>query len=226
MRSMHPSNPADPRPCGRMCRIRLNGVSSAMPQSTSTRLRGWSGVRGGPAPPGHLAHIFGKPATHVVRTPGGIRAATLCATHPHGNFALESANASAECCHTSACTTRSVGHPAPTELELTGRYALAAYPEGALTVTLEDAQNNRAVFPASASTSEGFVVRSRSPYSPSEHGAANSGSASGGFPSLSSRRTSPLPSGAAVPSPGTPNPHRAPSRASPCRSRRPTSSGL
>ncbi|MFC8095433.1 hypothetical protein [Streptomyces sp. NPDC057301] len=34
-----------------------------------------------------------------------------------------------------------------------------AHPEGALTVTLEDAQNNRAVFPASASTGEDFVVR-------------------------------------------------------------------
>ncbi|MFC8094598.1 glycosyltransferase family 2 protein [Streptomyces sp. NPDC057301] len=106
------------------------------------------------------ADISGKPATHVVQTPGGIRAATLYTTHPHGNFTLDIGERKHGVLpHLSLHDTVRWASGTAKELEFSGRCTLAAHPEGALTVTLEDAQNNRAVFSASASTGEGFVVR-------------------------------------------------------------------
>ncbi|MGW6904847.1 glycosyltransferase family 2 protein [Streptomyces sp. NPDC054940] len=104
--------------------------------------------------------ISGRPATHVVHTAEGPRAATLYTTHPHGNFTLDLGERKHRVLpHLSLHDTVRWASGTLTELEFTGRCTLAAHPEGALTVALENEQRHRAVFQASASSSEDFVVR-------------------------------------------------------------------
>lgn len=106
------------------------------------------------------ADVSGEAATHIVGTSEGARAVTLYTTHPHGNFTLDLGERKHGVLpHLSLHDTVRWASDTPTELEFTGRCTLAARPEGALTVTLENEQHNRAVFQASASSSEDFVVR-------------------------------------------------------------------
>ncbi|MFI7408876.1 glycosyltransferase [Streptomyces sp. NPDC049627] len=107
------------------------------------------------------ADVSGKAATHLVDTSEGARAVTLYTTHPHGNFTLDIGERKhAVLLQISVDDTIRWAPDAPTELEITGRCALAGYPEGGLTVTLEDGQGGVAVFRAShGPDGGGFVVR-------------------------------------------------------------------
>ncbi len=106
--------------------------------------------------------VSGKAATHIVTTAEGTRAVTLYTTHPHGNFTLDIGERK----HAVLPQLRlneaiRWASDAPTELEFTGSCALAGYPEGALTVAMENEQSAAAVFRASqVSERDGtFVVR-------------------------------------------------------------------
>ncbi|MFE6625269.1 glycosyltransferase [Streptomyces sp. NPDC057740] len=106
--------------------------------------------------------VSGKPTTHVVDTAEGLRAVTLYTTDPHGNFTLDLGERK----HTVPSRLR-LGDTvrwapdAPTELEFTGRCALAGFPEGALAVTLTDGQGGSVTHrPARRPEPDGaFVVR-------------------------------------------------------------------
>lgn len=102
--------------------------------------------------------VSGKAATHVVNEDGETRAVTLYATRPHGNFTLDIGERKhAVSPQVSVCTVR-WAPGAPTELEFTGRCALAGVPDGALRVHLEDGRGGTAAFPAHASPSGGDIV--------------------------------------------------------------------
>ncbi len=105
--------------------------------------------------------VSGRAATHIVDTSEGARAVTLYTTHPHGNFTLDIGERKhAVLPQIGMDDTMRWAPGTTTELELTGRCALAGYPEGALTVTLEDGQGGLAVFRASQGPDDGgFVVR-------------------------------------------------------------------
>ncbi|MEU6183581.1 glycosyltransferase family 2 protein [Streptomyces coeruleorubidus] len=105
------------------------------------------------------ADVSGKAATHVVGTAEGPRAATLYATHPHGNFTLDLGEQKyAVLPNLNLHDTVRWASDAPTELEFTGRCTLAAHPEGTLAATLRNDQGDSATFPAST-TGDAFVVR-------------------------------------------------------------------
>jgi CDP-glycerol glycerophosphotransferase len=90
-----------------------------------------------------------------------IRAVTLYATKPHGNFTLDIGERKHEVPPHLNVTSVRWAPGAPTELEFTGRCTLAAFPDGALAVHLEDGAGGSAVFPARACPQAGgdFVVR-------------------------------------------------------------------
>ncbi|WP_155053809.1 glycosyltransferase family 2 protein [Streptomyces blattellae] len=105
------------------------------------------------------AGISGKSTTHVVETAEGIRAVTLYTTSPHGNLTLDIGERKHEVLDRLSLQDEVRWAPeAPTELQFTGRCKLAAVPEGALTVTLDDGRGGSAAFPVSVS-GDGFVVR-------------------------------------------------------------------
>ncbi|MCF1647273.1 glycosyltransferase [Streptomyces indiaensis] len=105
--------------------------------------------------------VSGAPATHLVGSGEALRAVTLYATRPHGNFTLDIGERKHEVLpHLSLDDVRwATGTPA--ELELTGRCTLAALPGGALAVQLEDGTGRTAAFPVSlGSPADGdFIVR-------------------------------------------------------------------
>lgn len=107
------------------------------------------------------ADVSGEAATHIVETSEGSRAVTLYTTHPHSNFTLDLGERKhAVLPQISLVDTIRWAPDTRTELDLTGRCALAGYPEGALTVALEDGHGGIAVFQASqVAESGGFVVR-------------------------------------------------------------------
>ncbi len=105
------------------------------------------------------ADVSGKATTHVLDTNEGPRAATLYTTNPHGNFTLDLGEQKyAVLPHLSLHTTVRWASDATTELEFTGRYTLAAHPEGALAAILRNDRGQSATFPASM-TGGAFVVR-------------------------------------------------------------------
>ncbi|MGI5375648.1 glycosyltransferase [Streptomyces sp. CA-251387] len=105
------------------------------------------------------ADVSGEAATHVVDTTEGPRAVTLYTTHPHGNFTLDLGERKhAVLSRLGLDDTVRWASDAPTELEFTGRCALAAHPEGTLTVALRSDLGDSAAFPASA-TGGTFAVR-------------------------------------------------------------------
>ncbi|MFC9681709.1 glycosyltransferase family 2 protein [Streptomyces sp. NPDC056948] len=107
------------------------------------------------------AGLSGAAATHILHTPGGIRAVTLYATKPHGNLTLDIGERKHKVLPQVSLHTVGWAPDTPRELEFAGRCTLAAHPDGALTVHLEDGQGDTAVFPArTVSQPDGdFVVR-------------------------------------------------------------------
>ncbi|WP_435280732.1 glycosyltransferase family 2 protein [Streptomyces koelreuteriae] len=106
--------------------------------------------------------ISGAATTHVLHTPGGIRAVTLYATKPHGNVTLDIGERKHKVLPQMSLHSVRWAEDAPTELEFTGRCTLASRPEGALAVHLEDGQGGTAAFPARPASQSGggdFVVR-------------------------------------------------------------------
>ncbi|WP_436845785.1 hypothetical protein [Streptomyces tibetensis] len=105
--------------------------------------------------------VSGAPATHLVGSGEALRAVTLYATRPHGNFTLDIGERKHEVLpHLSLDGVRwAPGSPA--ELEVTGRCTLAALPDGALTVHLADDSGRTAVFAAGPGSPAGgpFTVR-------------------------------------------------------------------
>lgn len=104
--------------------------------------------------------VSGTASTRVIDLAGDMRAVTLYATRPHGNFTLDIGEQKHDVLpHLSIDTVRWASD-APTELEFTGRCTLADYPEAALTVTLTDEQGNIVAFSARRSSeSAEFAVR-------------------------------------------------------------------
>ncbi|GAA2272927.1 hypothetical protein GCM10010234_04770 [Streptomyces hawaiiensis] len=105
--------------------------------------------------------VSGAPATHLVGSGEALRAVTLYATKPHGNFTLDIGERKHEVLpHLNLDGVRwAIG--ASAELELSGRCTLAALPDGALAVHLEDGRGGTAVFPVSPGSPAGgdFIVR-------------------------------------------------------------------
>ncbi|QOV35947.1 glycosyltransferase family 2 protein [Streptomyces ferrugineus] len=106
--------------------------------------------------------VSGEATTHIVDTAGGLRAVTLYTTDPHGNFTLDLGERKHPVRRrlTARPTVRWAAD-APTELELTGRCALAGHPQGALTVTLDDGEGRTVVHQVSGDSHRGgeFTVR-------------------------------------------------------------------
>ncbi|GAA2420216.1 glycosyltransferase family 2 protein [Streptomyces glaucus] len=103
--------------------------------------------------------VAGEPATHVVDTAEGLRAVTLYTTKPYGNFTLDIGERKHEVLSRLGLDTAGWAPDAPAELELTGRCTLAARPDGALTVTLEDGEGHSAAFPVRDFAGDRFTVR-------------------------------------------------------------------
>ncbi|MER5429799.1 glycosyltransferase family A protein [Streptomyces sp. NPDC002588] len=103
--------------------------------------------------------VSGAAATHLVDTADGMRALTLYTTKPHGNFTLDIGERK----HAVPPRLRFDGtirwaRDAATELELTGRCALASYPVGDLVAAFENDRGDKARFAASA-IGDGFLIR-------------------------------------------------------------------
>jgi hypothetical protein len=104
--------------------------------------------------------VSGRPATHLVDTAEGLRAVTLYTTEPHGNLTLDLGERKHEVLPQLGIDKVRWAADAPTELELTGRCGLAAFPAEALTVTLRDDRDRAVPFPARRCSGGGaFVVR-------------------------------------------------------------------
>ncbi|MFE6195560.1 glycosyltransferase [Streptomyces sp. NPDC057838] len=105
--------------------------------------------------------VCGSPATHIVGSGDALRAVTLYATKPYGNLTLDIGERKHEVLPQLNVATVRWAPGAPTELELAGRCTLAAVPDGALAVCLEDGRGGSATFPARRASESGgdFVVR-------------------------------------------------------------------
>ncbi|MEU2058974.1 glycosyltransferase family 2 protein [Streptomyces sp. NPDC013455] len=87
--------------------------------------------------------VSGEASTRVVATGEGLRAVTLYATRPHGNFTLDLGEVKhAVAPHVGMDPGVRWAVDAPTELELTGRCTLAEYPEGELKAVLVGSQGD------------------------------------------------------------------------------------
>ncbi|MET9394261.1 hypothetical protein ABZY20_28300 [Streptomyces sp. NPDC006624] len=107
------------------------------------------------------AQVSGAPTTHVVDTGDDMRAVTLYATTPHGNFTLDIGERKHAVLPQLNVATVRWAPDSPTELEFAGRCTLAAAPDGALAVHLEDGCGHSADFPARPASQAGgdFLVR-------------------------------------------------------------------
>ncbi|MEU3936350.1 hypothetical protein AB0E85_30575 [Streptomyces sp. NPDC029044] len=105
--------------------------------------------------------VSGAPTTHIVAGDDEIRAVTLYATRPHGNFTLDIGERKHAVPPQLTVTSVRWAPGTPAELEFTGRCTLAALPDGVLAVHLEDGAGGSAVFPARACSQVGddLVVR-------------------------------------------------------------------
>ncbi|MFB6844785.1 glycosyltransferase family 2 protein [Streptomyces sp. NPDC056373] len=105
--------------------------------------------------------VSGAPTTHLVGSGEALRAVTLYATRPHGNFTLDIGERKHEVLPHLDLDGVRWATGASTELELTGRCTLAALPDGALAVHLENDRGRTAAFPAGPGSPAGgdFTVR-------------------------------------------------------------------
>ncbi|MFI5689049.1 glycosyltransferase family 2 protein [Streptomyces sp. NPDC051636] len=106
--------------------------------------------------------VSGKANTQVVGADEELRAVTLYTTKPHGNFTLDLGELKHEVLRHLSLGDIRWAADAPTELEITGRCTLAAYPDGALVVELAEGEGGSSAFPArrvSGSSDGDFVVR-------------------------------------------------------------------
>ncbi|MFJ2831842.1 glycosyltransferase family 2 protein [Streptomyces sp. NPDC087263] len=107
--------------------------------------------------------VSGRASTRVVDTEQGVRAAALYTTKPHGNFTLDlGENGHRVPPHLLPGGVRWAAD-APTELEFTGRCTLAAYPDGALVVSLANGQGETAAFPVRRTADDGDTFTARVP---------------------------------------------------------------
>ncbi|MFI8187338.1 glycosyltransferase [Streptomyces sp. NPDC085946] len=107
------------------------------------------------------ADVSGKPATHLVDVGGELRAVTLYATKPHGNFTLDIGECKHEVLPQLGLHGVNWAPDAPATLEFTGRCTLAAFPDGHLAVHLANERGDTARFPAhpAPEADHAFVVR-------------------------------------------------------------------
>ncbi|WP_030895835.1 MULTISPECIES: glycosyltransferase family 2 protein [unclassified Streptomyces] len=105
--------------------------------------------------------VSGEPETHIVNTGDEIRAVTPYTTRPHGNFTLDLGERKHRVLQQLSVPAVRWAPGAPTELEFAGRCTLAAFPDGALAVHLEDGRGGSAAFPARPAPEAGgeFLVR-------------------------------------------------------------------
>ncbi|MFD4524852.1 glycosyltransferase family 2 protein [Streptomyces sp. NPDC058470] len=107
--------------------------------------------------------VSGRASTRVVDTEQGARAVALYTTKPHGNFTLDlGENGHRVPPHLRPGGVRWAAD-APTELEFTGRCTLAAYPDGALVVSLSNGQGETAAFPVRRTADDGDTFTARVP---------------------------------------------------------------
>ncbi|MET8451108.1 glycosyltransferase family 2 protein [Streptomyces sp. NPDC005209] len=107
------------------------------------------------------AEVSGKASTRVATIEDGLRALTLYTTKPYGNFTLDLGEAKHKVLPLLSLDEVRRAEDAATELELTGRCALAAYPDGVLKAVLTDGQGSSMTFPArqTAAADGHFTVR-------------------------------------------------------------------
>jgi CDP-glycerol glycerophosphotransferase len=105
--------------------------------------------------------VSGAPATHIVDGGGEARAVTLYTTAPHDNFTLDIGERKHEVLPQLSLRSVRWAPGSSTELEWAGRCTLAAFPDDALAVHLEDGRGGTAAFPARTALQFGgdFVVR-------------------------------------------------------------------
>ncbi|MFG2475304.1 glycosyltransferase [Streptomyces fagopyri] len=106
--------------------------------------------------------VPGAPDTRVVDTPRGVRAVTLYTTRPHGNLTLDLGERKHRVLSHLKLTPARWNASTPTELLVSGRWTLGAYPDGPLELVLTGDGGATAVFPATR-TPHGDTFTARVP---------------------------------------------------------------
>lgn len=91
--------------------------------------------------------VSGKADTRVIDTARGVRPLTVYTTNPHGNFTIDLGEKKHQVLSHLKIGAARWNASTPTELQITGRWTLGAYPDGPLILALSSDSGETATFP-------------------------------------------------------------------------------